>query len=319
MQSPSRIFHPALRVYQIWGTHQGVGKTVFSTILAWAAARSKRAKGARDHVGFLKPLTIGKLQASDNEVVQRAFFGLLQGKTLPTFFKSRTLFHQAKSVEDQSEHETALKDRSLLTGIREYVAAHADLDPPGGWMFLETLDDPECRLPSGNIQADVYSPLELPAILVGSSSGDGVDKTIKTYDDLRRRNYDVRAVAIFKDGTENHLRAEEYFKELQVRCLPLRPIPDHHPDERKDRNTMRDYWSAMARSHAIRDLLADLYVTHNQSVMKLEAANAAFVEAFKDGPLDTAPGIPANPHEKSVWERELKFSFAVPGKHRHKV
>lgn len=94
LAKPSRIFHPALRVYQIWGTREGVGKTIFSTVLAWAAARGRRAKGARDHVGYMKPLTTGDFSQAEHIRVRSAFFKLMQGKSIPPFFHTKALFHQ---------------------------------------------------------------------------------------------------------------------------------------------------------------------------------------------------------------------------------
>lgn len=56
----------SLRAYQIFGANTEVGKTVFSTLLCKAAARTSRAGG----VAFLKPVSTGP----DSEADDRCMF-----------------------------------------------------------------------------------------------------------------------------------------------------------------------------------------------------------------------------------------------------
>lgn len=100
MSKHNNIFHPNLRVFQIWGTHSGVGKTRFAEIMCWAAARIRRAKGARERVGFMTPIMQGSLHKAERLRVNRTIASLL-GNHMPKWFKSTTLFHQR--VQDGDE------------------------------------------------------------------------------------------------------------------------------------------------------------------------------------------------------------------------
>lgn len=345
VKSTSRaIFHPALRVYQIWGTRQDVGKTIFSTALCYAASRGRRAKGARDHVGFLKPLSVGAFDQSESFRVLAAFRLLLQGKTMPAWFHSKTLFHQQDlfgqasprtvsiyistyaifslsysaltknmAIKPGLSEQALLKDQDLLQVIDYYAAKEAaGVDPPGGWLFVETLHGVESLLPSGNCQADVYRPLQLPGILVGDAKQDGVDATISAYESLRRRDYDVKAVAIFKDPeSNNHSQLSEHFEKLGVPLLAVRPIPGRHPDQRSNRNEMINYYSGVGRSNMFKLLLKTLFSQHNERAKALDAQ--------QNGPSEGSLGSSEANESQTVWDRPLEFSFTVPGKHKHKV
>lgn len=94
------MFFPGLRVFQIWGTRQGVGKTVASTILTWTAAKIRRGKagsGYRDYVGHLKPIRSIDFGLSDTEQLLRLMHKMMQGHPLPTWFQSRVLFHRGQN------------------------------------------------------------------------------------------------------------------------------------------------------------------------------------------------------------------------------
>lgn len=55
--STAAIFHPKLRAYHIWGTHQGVGKSVASIIFMLSIATVGRGpKGAKYNIAYQKPV-----------------------------------------------------------------------------------------------------------------------------------------------------------------------------------------------------------------------------------------------------------------------
>lgn len=205
------------------------------------------------------------------------------------------------SVSDQE------KSIDLRKGVIDYAAACAtDLEPPGGWLFVETLNGVESSLPPGKCQADVYQPLRLPAILV-SDGKYGLDETMGAFEALRRRDYDVQSVLIFKDPAENHLRIAKRFDELGITNLSLRKLPEPHPVPQKDTRQMKEWYSGVARSNAVKDLLCGLYDRHNQRAKEL-AAGDKLAQAFETIPEDG-----------SARGSKLRFSFAVPGKHKHCV
>lgn len=191
--------------------------------------------------------------------------------------------------------------------MRSYSAScAADLDPPGGWLFVETLDGVESLLPSGKCQADVYKPLRLPAILVGDGNR-GVDDTVSAFEALRRRDYDVQSVMVLRDPDENHLRIAEHFDKLDIRCLCLRPLPEKHFVQSKDSNQLAQWHSGTARSNAVKELLRDLYDRHDERARELGTEGAS-------------PELSgATTGEIKVCDRKLQFAYHVPGKHKHKV
>lgn len=89
MNSAKAIFHPKLRAYQIWGTRQGVGKTLASTILCIAAGMIRGSKGAFYNVAFSKPYYDGdNLDEADQARIKYAFFKWREGR-MPKWFDTR--------------------------------------------------------------------------------------------------------------------------------------------------------------------------------------------------------------------------------------
>lgn len=197
-----------------------------------------------------------------------------------------------------------VRDQELLLGLEKYAAEIAkDLDYPGGWLFLETLEGVEAKLPSGKCQANVYPVLGIPAILVGDAAQDDLDDMTRAYESLRKRDYDVQSVVVFKDAAKSYVQITEHFHKLGVSCLPVRPIPDRHEDVRKDGKITIHYIDGVARSNALKGLLRTLYETHNA---RAKALDDSIPPEVKD-------------QGETVWDKPLSFSFAVPGKHKHKV
>lgn len=66
--------------------------------------------------------------------------------------------------------------------------------------------------PSGTLQADVYRPLRIPAVLLGDSRLGGVSATLAAYEALFQRGYDIPAVVMFEqDGVlENQVSVQRH-------------------------------------------------------------------------------------------------------------
>lgn len=81
--------------------------------------------------------------------------------------------------------------------------------------------------PQGKLQADVYRPLRLPAVLVGDATLGGVSTTLAAYEALRLRGYDVSAVVFFTgDGElENEVSVERHVHEDGTGVFQAPPLP----------------------------------------------------------------------------------------------
>lgn len=172
----------------------------------------------------------------------------------------------AKYLNERGE----LDESALLTATEEYAYEQADylpslrgLPPPGTWLFYETLDGVNARLPSGKLQADFYKPLQLPGILVGDSSPGGLEMTIKAHKFLLAHAYDVQGAFVFEDPHGNYRKVVEYFDEARVYCASLGPRPTRHEDERKDKNIFNDYLQDLGRSNTVKALTKHLAQRHH--------------------------------------------------------
>ena len=66
--------------------------------------------------------------------------------------------------------------------------------------------------PSGTTQADLYTPLRLPVILIGDHKLGGISLTISAFESLRIRGYDVELVLMFREKSRRNYRfLTQYF------------------------------------------------------------------------------------------------------------
>lgn len=162
-----------------------------------------------------------------------------------------------------------VSDSELLSAVYKY-AAHCSLEP--GWLFCETAGGVHSPAPSGSSQADLYRPLRAPAILIGDSKLGGISATVSAFESLRMRGYDVEAVLLFKDETyNNHIYLNSYFEKLGIPCTAIRKPPSRESEDVDDSKAMLGYFSAMERSHAIRDIVKHLATRHSQRMTQLES------------------------------------------------
>lgn len=132
--------------------------------------------------------------------------------------------------------------------------------------------------PNGSLQADLYRPLRLPAILVADSRLGGISSTISAYESLFVRGYDVEAIVVFEDEYyRNHEFLSEFAhpKNVPVLALPKPPAPPPLGSEAqsflKDKEAMTRFYAGAKNEPEVIKLLDTLENRHTQRIERLES------------------------------------------------
>lgn len=160
-------------------------------------------------------------------------------------------------------------DAELLSLIHANCSRAASAGP--GWLFLETAGGVHSPSPSGTTQADLYSPLRLPVVLVGDAKLGGISLTISAFETLRLRGYDVESILMFEnDVHENAAYLREYFREkFGVPVVGVEAPPERLRDQRADEKRMMSYYAkATARGTGV---LKHLAARHAERINRLES------------------------------------------------
>ncbi|KAL6751462.1 pyridoxal phosphate-dependent transferase [Haematococcus lacustris] len=215
--------------YAIWGANTGIGKTLASVALAYAARRNQV------HLLYLKPVQTGFPSDSDARLVAAASGSQLQlgphaavldpqgaisatavtsphaqeGKVPMAAAQLKTCKvlhawsaavgpHKAVEAEGRQvpdadiQASVAAELQAFASQTRlQAVAAGA---PTACLTLVETAGGVASPAPSGNLMCDVLRPLRLPAVLVGDARLGGISCTISAYESLLLRGYDVEAI-----------------------------------------------------------------------------------------------------------------------------
>lgn len=156
----------------------------------------------------------------------------------PDVFSTNTLYNFTDTVSPhiaaQMSGAEVPEDQTIVDRVQKEIKAfniEGNLEPKtffGKWMFIETAGGVLTPLPSGKTQADVYSKLRLPVVLIGDSKLGGISQTISAYESLRLRGYDIALVLLFESPgmNNNHAFLKDYFSmdgPIEVRCVPAPP------------------------------------------------------------------------------------------------
>lgn len=155
--------------------------------------------------------------------------------------------------------------------IQDTVAEQAKLGP--GWLFLETAGGVHSPGPSGTPQAELYTPLRSPVILVGDSRLGGISQTISSYESLKIRGYDVASVLLFQnDQYKNDGYLEEYLYnqgKIPVTTVPEPPARHSNPDE--DAKALAAYYGQASSSEKITNVIENLDKRAQDRISQLES------------------------------------------------
>ncbi|CAG8462727.1 3429_t:CDS:10 [Acaulospora colombiana] len=208
-----------IQIYQLFAANTNLGKTLFSTGLCRASARSRENSSEEkitsqllhNKTCYLKPIQTGYPESSDSRFLEN-----LMGAD--TQIKMKTLFAYEKPVSPHLavDRNHVPKDRDVLLSIKSYISEFVcECGDDGGTLFLETAGGVASPVMSGTLQSDFYRPLRLPTILIGDSNLGGISTTISSFESLYLRGYDIPIILMFENTElKNHLFLERFFRKF---------------------------------------------------------------------------------------------------------
>lgn len=225
--APLRALHSAAKrrvnplMLQVWGANTGVGKTVMSAALLRAAPASASAL-------YLKPVQSGYPVDDDSRKVSvhvpRAVTNTLVALEAPVSPDLAARLGPGGAEDSEIVSRTGEAMGNFLAAFQGDGRPVAVVETAGGVLS---------PAPSGSLQANLYRPFRLQAVLVGDSRLGGVSATLAAYESLRIRGYDVPVVLMFEQGDsilENEVSVERHIdRELtSVFSAPSLPLPDEN-------------------------------------------------------------------------------------------
>lgn len=178
--------------------------------------------------------------------------------------------------------------RSISLATARYIPfglyAHRDswrfVSPALSWFYLliprilfySNYQGVHSPTPAGTSQAQAYRPLRLPILLVGDSRLGGISSTIAAYESLYIRGYTIDRILLFHNARyQNHEYLAEHFASLDigVTVIPPPPLRDE-ANVRQDEQTLREWYTEIASSTPVRDLLGSLDETHQKRYKEME-------------------------------------------------
>lgn len=99
MTSSQAIWHPRLRAFQIWGTHQGCGKTIAAIAMSLSIATKGRGpKGTFYNLSYSKPISIGP-EHEDSKFLR--IFRKWRGELgMPKYLHNKQMYHESAATND---------------------------------------------------------------------------------------------------------------------------------------------------------------------------------------------------------------------------
>ncbi|OTA83782.1 hypothetical protein M434DRAFT_83660 [Hypoxylon sp. CO27-5] len=253
----------SLRVIQVYGANTDVGKTVFTTILCRAANDIWK----KEQTTFLKPVSTGPEDEADDRHIERHAPGV----------DRRTLlqYDLAMSPHAAAKGKSIPSDKELLSKIYQFASRKAARGP--GWLFIETAGGVHSPGPIGTTQADLYTALRCPVVLIADSKLGGISLTISAFESLKLRGYDVETILVFQDSEyDNEQYLKDYF--TTYHGIPVASLPKPPPkanDQDVDVKVMSQYYRDESQSRTTRSVLDHLNRKHKERIERLESMPSA--------------------------------------------
>ncbi|KAK6005481.1 hypothetical protein QM012_007123 [Aureobasidium pullulans] len=259
MRQVGSALWPRLRTIQVYGANTGVGKTVVSTLLC----KALRKRLPDYNVHYLKPISTGPLDEQDNRHITR-YSKDITSKTLLQF-DDPVSPHIAARISREP-----IDDQSILTRVYDELLNYAT--GKDAVAVVETAGGVLSPAPSGNVQADLYRPLRLPALLVGDHRLGGIGSTISSWESLHVRGYDVNSVLLFEESRyDNHTYLKDYFKERGILTLSLPSPPEVKSSQAEDEESMKQYYDSASNSSSLEQCIDNIISTHDQRLSSLQS------------------------------------------------
>ncbi|KAI4747236.1 PLP-dependent transferase [Aureobasidium sp. EXF-12298] len=259
MRQVGSALWPRLRAVQVYGANTGVGKTVVSTLLC----KALRKRLPDYNVHYLKPISTGPLDEQDNRHITR-YSKDITSKTLLQF-DDPVSPHIAARISKEP-----IDDQSILTRVYDELLNYAT--GKDAVAVVETAGGVLSPAPSGNVQADLYRPLRLPALLVGDHRLGGIGSTISSWESLHVRGYDVNSVLLFEESRyDNYNYLKDYFKERGILTLSLPPPPEVKSSQAEDEESMKQYYDSASGSSSLEQCIDNIISTHDQRLSSLQS------------------------------------------------
>jgi bifunctional dethiobiotin synthetase / adenosylmethionine---8-amino-7-oxononanoate aminotransferase len=194
---------------------------------------------------------------------------------------ARTLYQFSKPL---SPHIAARLEAESPEDEQIQLRVHEELNSYAakgdGIGIIETAGGVLSPGPSGNVQADIYRPLRLPALLVGDHRLGGIAATLSAFESLHLRGYDLSSVVLFEDDillninkNRNHSYLQDYFNQkhghIQVFGIPAPPEKAASLEE--DAKAMQDYYDRASESKAVLSILQTFEEQHQERVSDLKS------------------------------------------------
>ncbi|TKX24587.1 aminotransferase class-III-like protein 1 [Elsinoe australis] len=261
MKQVGSLLWDNFNVFQIFGANTGVGKTIVSTLLA------KRFGKINSTAFYLKPVQTGSDESIDSRHLKQYATNLTQ----------KTLFRWGPPVSPHLAARyggPASDDKTILEAVHDELVREGRQGRR--FAIVETAGGVLSPAPSGTLQADLYRPLRLPALLVGDHRLGGIGATISAWESLRIRGYDVAGLLMFKDEIyENSDYLVKHFQR-QDPDLPIALIDQPPPmssDNVLDGFNMRRYYEKACRTQDLIDF--EIALLENVEARKTKLTNLA--------------------------------------------
>lgn len=168
-------------------------------------------------------------------------------------------------------NKPVVSDEVILAKIHGAATRRAARGP--GWLFVETAGGVHSPAPSKTTQADLYTALRLPVVLIGDSKLGGVSQTISAFEALKVRGYDVETILLFQDEVyENYRFLSDYFHQKHgtlVKAMP--PPPQRHDKPDRDQDNMSRYYESMSGDDRTSGILDHLDRRHRERITRLDS------------------------------------------------
>lgn len=137
---------------------------------------------------------------------------------------------------------------------------------------METAGGVHSPGPSGTTQADMYTPLRAPVVLVGDAKLGGISQTIASFEALRIRGYDVQSIMLFQDKKyQNYLYLADYFLDkYNIPVMSLQEPPERNSNEARDVEAMKEYYEQRTEENVVGTVLQHLDSNHTKRITNLE-------------------------------------------------